>query len=148
MLTIVNKGKYLFGVVMEKRVNKWGVIPYRGIDSENLEFLIVTTKNGNWGLPKGNLMKKLGAKETALQEAYEEAGIIGSVMDQKISAKIKGKQMAFYPMEVKNELAVWPESEWRQRKWIRSNEAKNYLNHGSLRSILEETSAKLLQSFP
>ena len=111
MLTIVNKGKYLFGVVMEKRVNKWGVIPYRGIDSENLEFLIVTTKNGNWGLPKGNLMKKLGSKETALQEAYEEAGIIGSVIDQKISAKIKGKQMAFYPMEVKNELAVWPESE-------------------------------------
>jgi len=51
-------------------------------------------------------------------------------------------------MEVKNELAVWPESEWRQRKWIRSNEAKDYLNHGSLRSILEETSAKLLQSFP
>ena len=93
-------------------------------------------------------MKKLGAKETALQEAYEEAGIIGSVMDQKISAKIKGKQMAFYPMEVKNELAVWPESEWRQRKWIRSNEAKDYLNHGSLRSILEETSEKLLQSFP
>ena len=82
-------------------------------------------------------MKKLGSKETALQEAYEEAGIIGSVMDQKISAKIKGKQMAFYPMEVKNELAVWPESEWRQRKWIRSNEAKDYLNHGSLRSILK-----------
>ena len=46
-------------------------------------------------------MKKLGSKKTALQEAYEEAGIIGSVMDQKISAKIKGKRMAFYPMEVK-----------------------------------------------
>jgi hypothetical protein len=51
-------------------------------------------------------------------------------------------------MEVKNELAVWPESNWRQRKWIRSNEAKYYLNHQSLRSILEETSEKLLQSFP
>jgi 8-oxo-dGTP pyrophosphatase MutT (NUDIX family) len=133
---------------MEKGVSKWGVIPFRSIGDENLEFLIVTTKNGNWGLPKGNLMKKLGSKKTALQEAYEEAGIIGSVMDQKISAKIKGKRMAFYPMEVKNELAVWPESNWRQRKWIRSNEAKYYLNHQSLRSILEETSEKLLQSFP
>jgi 8-oxo-dGTP pyrophosphatase MutT (NUDIX family) len=93
-------------------------------------------------------MKKLGSKGTALQEAYEEAGIIGSVVDQKVSTKIKGKRMTFYPMEVKNELAVWPESNWRQRKWIRSNEAKNYLNHQSLRSILEETSEKLLQSFP
>jgi len=135
-------------VVTEKGVSKWGVIPFRGTGNENIEFLIVSTKNGNWGLPKGNLMKKLGSKGTALQEAYEEAGIIGSVVDQKISAKVKGKIMAFYPMEVKNELAVWPESEWRQRKWIYSNEAKDYLNHGSLRSILEETSAKLLQSFP
>jgi len=133
-------------VVTEKGVSKWGVIPFRGTGNENIEFLIVSTKNGNWGLPKGNLMKKLGSKGTALQEAYEEAGIIGSVVDQKISAKIKGKQMAFYPMEVKNELAVWPESEWRQRKWIRSNEAKDYLNHGSLRSILKELSGKLLQS--
>ena len=135
-------------MVTEKGVSKWGVIPFRGTGNENIEFLIVSTKNGNWGLPKGNLMKKLGSKGTALQEAYEEAGIIGSVVDQKISAKVKGKIMAFYPMEVKNELAVWPESEWRQRKWIYSNEAKDYLNHGSLRSILEETSAKLLQSFP
>ena len=131
---------------MEKGVNKWGVIPFRGTGNENIEFLIVSTKNGNWGLPKGNLMKKLGSKGTALQEAYEEAGIIGSVIGQKVSAKIKGKQMAFYPMEVKNELAVWPESEWRQRKWIRSNEAKDYLNHGSLRSILKELSGELLQS--
>jgi len=133
-------------VVTEKGVSKWGVIPFRGTGNENIEFLIVSTKNGNWGLPKGNLMKKLGSKGTALQEAYEEAGIIGSVVDQKISAKVKGKIMAFYPMEVKNELAVWPESEWRQRKWLRSNEAKDYLNHGSLRSILKELSGKLLQS--
>ena len=133
-------------MVAEKGVNKWGVIPFRGTGNENIEFLIVSTKNGNWGLPKGNLMKKLGSKGTALQEAYEEAGIIGSVVDQKISAKVKGKIMAFYPMEVKNELAVWPESEWRQRKWIYSNEAKDYLNHGSLRSILKELSGKLLQS--
>ena len=133
---------------MEKGVKKWGVIPFRGTGNENIEFLIVSTKNGDWGLPKGNLMKKLGSKGTALQEAYEEAGIIGSVIGQEVSAKIKGKQMAFYPMEVKNELAVWPESAWRERKWIRSNEAENYLHHPSLRSILEETSEKLLQSFP
>ena len=63
-------------MVTEKCVSKWGVIPFRGTGNENIEFLIVSTKNGNWGLPKGNLMKKLGSKGTALQEAYEEAGII------------------------------------------------------------------------
>ena len=73
----------------------------------------------------------------------KKLAIIGG---SKVSTKIKGKRMAFYPMEVKNELAVWPESTWRQRKWIRSNEAKNYLNHHSLRSILQEISEKIFQS--
>ena len=49
-------------MVTEKGVSKWGVIPFRGTGNENIEFLIVSTKNGNWGLPKGNLMKKLGSK--------------------------------------------------------------------------------------
>ena len=48
---------------MEKGVVKWGVIPFRGVDNENLEFLVVSTKNGNWSLPKGNPMKKLGSRE-------------------------------------------------------------------------------------
>ena len=86
---------------MENAVKKWGVVPFRELDNENLEFLIVSTKNGNWGLPKGNLMNKLGPKKTALQEAYEEAGILGRIVDQKISTKVNGKRMAFYPMKAK-----------------------------------------------
>ena len=69
MLIIVNKGRYIVGLVLEKGVVKLGVIPFRGVDNENLEFLVVSTKNGNWSLPKGNPMKKLGSKATALQEA-------------------------------------------------------------------------------
>ena len=51
-------------MVMENAVKKWGVVPFRDLENENLEFLIVSTKNGNWGLPKGNLMNKLGPKKT------------------------------------------------------------------------------------
>ena len=71
----------------ENDVKKWGVIPFRGTDRENLEFMIVSTKGGKWGLPKGNLMNKLGPRRTALQEAYEEAGILGTIVDQKLSKK-------------------------------------------------------------
>ena len=131
---------------MENGVKKWGVIPFRGVDGKDLEFLIVSTKGGKWGLPKGNLMNKLGPRKTALQEAYEEAGILGTIVDQKISTKVKGKKMMFYPMEVKNEFSVWPESEWRKRKWIRSNETAYYLNSNSLRSLLEKVSENILQT--
>ena len=127
-------------------VKKWGVIPFRGTGRENLEFMIVSTKGGKWGLPKGNLMNKLGPRRTALQEAYEEAGILGTIVDKKLSKKVRGKKMAFYPMEVKNEFSVCPESEWRKRKWIRSNEATNYLSSNSLRSLLVEVSKNILQT--
>ncbi|OUU25994.1 MAG: hypothetical protein CBC04_05725 [Verrucomicrobia bacterium TMED44] len=81
-------------------------------------------------------MRKLGPKQTALQEAFEEAGIIGSIVDRKIKAKVKGPKMNFYPMEVKSELSVWPESNWRERKWVSSSEVGQYLHRSSLRSLL------------
>ena len=37
-----------------------------------VEVLLITTRNDNWALPKGNLVKKLGTKRTALLEAYEK----------------------------------------------------------------------------
>ena len=48
---------------------KWGVVPYR-MRNGFVEVLLITTHNDNWALPKGNLVKKLGTKRTALLEAY------------------------------------------------------------------------------
>ena len=48
------------------------------------------------GTPKGKPNEKLGPKETARQEAFEEAGIIGTIVDRKISAKVNGKKIAFF----------------------------------------------------
>lgn len=120
---------------VENHVSKWGVLPFRK-NRGLVEFLIISTKGGKWGLPKGNLMRKLGPKQTALQEAFEEAGIIGSIVDRKIKAEVKGTKMNFYPMEVKSELSVWPESNWRERKWVSSSEVGQYLHRSSLRSLL------------
>ena len=58
---------------------KWGVVPYR-MRKGFVEVLLITTHNDNWALPKGNLVKKLGAKRTALLEAYEEAGVLLSLI--------------------------------------------------------------------
>ena len=91
-------------------------------------------------------MNKLGPKQTALQEAYEEAGILGRIVDQKISTKVNGKRMAFYPMKVKSEISTWPESGWRKRRWIRQNELSDYLNSSSLKSLLKKVSGNILQT--
>ena len=35
------------------------------------------------GLPKGNLIPRLGKKRTALEEAYEEAGVLGEIRNSR-----------------------------------------------------------------
>ena len=108
--------------------------------------MIVSTKGGKWGLPKGNLMNKLGPEEQLSKRPMKRLEFLEPLWIKKLSKKVRGKKMAFYPMEVKNEFSVWPESEWRKRKWIRSNEATNYLSSNSLRSLLAEVSENILQT--
>ena len=43
-----------------RRISKWGVIPYRFLKGGGIEVLLITTKSKKWGLPKGNMIRKLG----------------------------------------------------------------------------------------
>ena len=51
---------------------------YRIRDGE-LEFLLVRTKNGHWTFPKGGVDRDATHADAAAREAYEEAGVSGSV---------------------------------------------------------------------
>ena len=64
---------------MEKTI-KTGVVATRERNGRT-EVLLISTKNNGWGVPKGNLMPELGKKKTALEEAYEEAGVLGEIVD-------------------------------------------------------------------
>ena len=60
------------------------------------------------GTPKGKPNEKVRPKETARQEAFEEAGIIGTIVDRKISAKVNGKKIAFFPWKLKMNFRYGP----------------------------------------
>jgi len=55
-------------------------------DGKNgIEILLVTSRGkGNWILPKGWPKKKISSAQTALEEAFEEAGIRGKVREESI----------------------------------------------------------------
>lgn len=54
---------------------------------EGHEILLITSRGrGNWILPKGWPKKKISSAQTALEEAFEEAGIHGSVREKAIGA--------------------------------------------------------------
>ena len=116
---------------------KWGVVPYRKKKGK-VEVLLITTRNHHWGLPKGNLIKKIGARKTALREAYEEAGILGRLEGEgKKYDPSQEDSIFFWPMAVEKELDRWPESQDRARLWVTPSEARNMVKKKASREALE-----------
>ena len=135
------------------RVTKWGVIPYRFLKKGGLEVLLITTKSKKWGLPKGNMIRKLGPSRTALVEAYEEAGIAGKVSKEMIQCMHKNTCLYLYPMLVTKVYSNWPEESKRSRKWVKLSKAAKIIGRKELRRALKrfdpeelELSKSILQS--
>jgi len=120
-----------------RRLSKWGVIPYRFLKGGALEVLLITTKSKKWGLPKGNMIRKLGPSRTALVEAFEEAGIAGKVYKETIQCMHKNTCLYLYPMLVTKVYSSWPEESKRSRKWVKLSEATKIIGRKELRKTLK-----------
>ena len=75
---------------------------------------------GKWGIPKGFIELGDSREETALKEAWEEAGIRGQLVGEAIGTYEYAKfgtrlTVAVYVMSVVEELAEWPEMRLRHR---------------------------------
>ncbi|MEL0098174.1 MAG: NUDIX domain-containing protein [Opitutae bacterium] len=115
---------------------KWGVIPFRVLASGKIEVLIISTRQKNWSFPKGNLIKHIGPQRTALLEAYEEAGIDGTLQLKPILCPVDRSCVYFFPMKVTKIFEDWPESNFRKRKWIPLKKARKMLHHRQMGKIL------------
>ena len=63
-----------------------GVIPFRTIDDELRVMLITSSGGKRWVIPKGVVERNLSPKESAVQEALEEAGITGRASEEPVGA--------------------------------------------------------------
>lgn len=110
-----------------------GVIPYR-IHQGKLEILVVSTRSGKrMVVPKGIIEPGLSAQESAIKEATEEAGIIGTLHIKPLGNYEYPKwggicQVLLFGMEVGSLLPeeIWQESQ-RSRQWMSYTQAKTCL---------------------
>ncbi|MCI0642558.1 MAG: NUDIX hydrolase [Gemmataceae bacterium] len=85
---------------------------------------LVTSSNGKrWVIPKGLIEPGQTAGETALQEAWEEAGLVGVLQAEPIGSYIYEKWcgrclVTVFVMHVTDIAQNWPERELRQRVWL------------------------------
>lgn len=113
---------------------QYGVIPYFKRSGKTKIILVTKRKNGQWIVPKGNLVAKKSKRESALMEAYEEAGLTGE-LDKNVEFRLcitshgVKTDLTLYPMRVKKTLIKkWPESHQRKRIEVSCEKAQSLVS--------------------
>jgi 8-oxo-dGTP pyrophosphatase MutT (NUDIX family) len=103
--------------------------------------LITSSSGKRWLVPKGNLQKGRDLRETAAQEAWEEAGLVGCVRTRPLGSYQFIKlgclhEVVVFRMRVRDAKRDWPERRQRQRRWMRPQKAAEWIAHEALREIV------------
>jgi len=126
-----------------------GVVPFR-IKNGRYELLLITTRKGKWIFPKGIIESGLDAKESAAQEALEEAGIKGKIYDS-ILLEYKYEKwggvcnVKVFPFEVEEILERWEEDFFRKRKWVDISKVEEKVSNKNLKKIINEFQTHFLK---
>jgi len=123
-----------------------GALPWR-LAGDKIEILLVTgRKSGRWTIPKGWPMSGKSLAEAAAQEAFEEAGVRGTVDPNPIGTFRHVKQLfalgdvevdiVVHRMWVDREFDTWPELGQRKRKWFKAKDAAKRVDSSDLGAMI------------
>jgi 8-oxo-dGTP pyrophosphatase MutT (NUDIX family) len=115
---------------------------------------LVTSRCGNsLVVPKGCLKPGRTAEQIALQEAWEEAGLIGLLHSGPIGSYGYEKagtrfEVVMFLMDVITVAKDWPESRRRSRYWLRPWDAVSRIRVRGLREVIRNALAAEPIEFP
>lgn len=134
-----------------KPIPQSAALAYRLEDGHPLVCLVTARETKRWVLPKGQMEKNLPAHRVAEQEAFEEAGLLGSIADKPFGRFLgikKGKngadsttEVTVFPLLVTKILEIWPEKNQRERRWLPPGEAALMVSEPQLVALLMDFGA-------
>jgi 8-oxo-dGTP pyrophosphatase MutT (NUDIX family) len=103
--------------------------------------LVTSTGGKRWVIPKGCMEPGKTAGEIALQEAWEEAGLVGALEPEPVGSYLYEKYGNLYHvivflMHVTEAAVDWPERTLRQRCWLSPTQALVRVEDRGLRELL------------
>jgi 8-oxo-dGTP pyrophosphatase MutT (NUDIX family) len=137
----------------DKAIRQAGAIPYTVLEGQVVFLLITSRGTGRWIFPKGVLVEGITPWELAAREAFEEAGVRGTIETQPIGFYRTMKTLTLrrqpivvdlYPLRVEEQLEEWPEKGQRHRHWAILPEARRLLSDTKLAELAVRLSRKLL----
>ena len=111
-----------------------GVIAYR-IRHGKVQILLMTSRDtGRWIIPKGNIKPGTTPSKAAEQEAFEEAGVKGTIASstplgmyaysKKLgSGELRAATVEVYLLKVERQVNNWPERQERKLAWVSPKKA-------------------------
>lgn len=120
------------------RILQAAAIPFK----EDSICLITSSSGKRWVIPKGRLEPGKTVPEIALQEAWEEAGLVGILHPDPVGNYDYEKYGNTYHvtvllMEVTAMADEWPESRLRERRWLGYTQALTQITDPGLRAVLQ-----------
>jgi 8-oxo-dGTP pyrophosphatase MutT (NUDIX family) len=103
---------------------------------------LITSRNGKrWVVPKGCLEPGKTASEIALQEAWEEAGLVGVLQPEPIGSYLYDKSgitchVVVYLLHVTQIADNFPEETFRERVWVSPSLALARIEDRGLRELI------------
>jgi 8-oxo-dGTP pyrophosphatase MutT (NUDIX family) len=113
-----------------------------------LEILLVTSRSTRrWIIPKGWPMKNMKPAKAAAREAYEEAGVRGTIAGKAIGSFTYEKlldgeggavpcEVRVFPLLVKRQLKTWPEENEREIRWFAPDQAVSLVGEEGLQTLI------------
>lgn len=104
---------------------------------------MVTSSSGRrWVIPKGMIDSGQTAGEAALNEAWEEAGLVGILASEPAGSYLYDKygrthHVVVFLMHVREMASDWPERDVRKREWVEPQEAMERIEEQGLREIID-----------
>lgn len=119
-----------------------GVIPYRFTNGD-IEIMLITNRKGKrWVIPKGIVEPDMTPQESALEEAWEEAGIEGELSFDAIGEYRYEKwggvcRVEVFLLQVHVLAYDWLES-FRAREWFTVEQAAKRVREKGLKQIIRD----------
>ncbi|WP_299349770.1 NUDIX hydrolase [uncultured Shimia sp.] len=136
---------------------QFGALVYRVRDGKTQVLMITTRRTKSWSIPKGWPMSGKTPAAAAAQEAWEEAGVKGTVFEQpagfytyvKLIETRRGMKklpvfVSVYPLAVRKVTSAYPEAHERRRKWMSPKKAADRVREPELAQILRNFDAESL----
>lgn len=125
-----------------------GALPWRYNGGVREVMLISSRDTGRWVIPKGWPIKGLSPAQTAMREAYEEAGLGGQVSKKPLGAfeyakrmengKVLPTRVEVFALEQMVQHPEWPEQGQRRLQWFSVPDAVEAVDEPELKTIIRK----------